>query len=63
MAGLEPPLPVIHAEGSPEDVPTDARTPATKGGVLGKWRRTVGLLMLAVVVFLWTTSNFLGSVR
>jgi solute carrier family 35 protein F5 len=28
---------------------------------LGKWRRTVGLMMLGVVVFLWTASNFLAS--
>lgn len=27
-----------------------------------KWRHTVGLLVLAFVVFLWTSTNFLASV-
>jgi hypothetical protein len=30
---------------------------------LGKWRRVVGLLLLALTIFLWTATNFLASVR
>lgn len=28
-----------------------------------KWRRTAGLLLLALVIFTWTATNFLASVR
>lgn len=31
--------------------------------VIGVARRTVGIGLLLLVVVLWTTSNFLGSVR
>ncbi|KAK5060065.1 hypothetical protein LTR84_009949 [Exophiala bonariae] len=35
--------------------------PSKKSGVKGVARHTLGLLLLLCVVFLWTTSNFLGS--
>jgi len=34
-----------------------------KSGLPGVARHTLGLILLLLVVFLWTTSNFLGSVR
>lgn len=43
-----------------EDTPT--QQPAAKGMLAGVARHTVGLILLLCVVFLWTLSNFLGSV-
>ena len=60
MATIDPPVPAGAA------VTFDMR-PDSAGSLdepiarLGKWRRTVGLMMLGVVVFLWTASNFLAS--
>lgn len=42
------------AHGSPH--------PPQKTPVAGLARHTLGMLLLLFVVFLWTTSNFLGSV-
>jgi hypothetical protein len=40
---------------------SEENVPAAMRGI-GLARHTLGLLLLLVVVFLWTTSNFLGSV-
>ena len=34
-----------------------------RGGFAGVAKHTLGLILLLCVVFLWTLSNFLGSVR
>lgn len=69
MAGLEPPVPAIAANNfddgrSAVDTESgsvgDAWSVRRRFGKVGK--RTVGLFMLAIVVFLWTASNFLASV-
>ncbi|KAK5167755.1 uncharacterized protein LTR77_007454 [Saxophila tyrrhenica] len=44
-----------------EDVVHPAAGSADTAKKLARWRRTVGLVMLGLVVFLWTASNFLGS--
>lgn len=41
---------------------THDNIPAAMRG-LGIAKHTLGMLLLVLVVFLWTTSNFLGSVR
>ena len=38
-------------------------TTSQKDQAKEKWRRTLGLALLAFTVFLWTASNFLASVR
>jgi hypothetical protein len=69
MASLEPPIPVNVAEhfddrGSAVD--TEVGSVKSKKSTFGRFskagKRTVGLVMLAIVVFLWTASNFLASV-
>ena len=62
MASLEPPVPANAVDtfaAQPESI-ASGKEPS---GRFGRWRRTVGLLMLALVVFLWTASNFLASVN
>lgn len=67
MASLEPPVPSLVADNF-DGADRERGTEEEHGGWSGKGRfskagkRTVGLLMLAVVVFLWTASNFLASV-
>jgi hypothetical protein len=39
----------------------DLSTAKAKGH--SKWRHTVGIILLLITVILWTTSNFLASVR
>lgn len=56
--------PLAHARANHPNpatmaTPTDAPSPK----VFGIARRTLGIALLLVVVFLWTASNFLGSVR
>jgi len=70
MASLEPPIPAnaAHVFESPLDRVASTQeqdTPSwnAKGSSWAKWRRSVGLLLLFVTVFLWTVSNFLASVR
>jgi hypothetical protein len=70
MASLEPPIPASAApvfESSLGHIaPTqeqDAHGWNVKASRWAKWRRSVGLLLLFVTVFLWTVSNFLASVR
>lgn len=60
MATIEPPVPAAAADAF--------TTRPDSSGFLddsvkksGKWRRTVGLMMLGVVILLWTASNFLAS--
>jgi len=48
---------LIANEADPE-----TQQPATKGMLAGVARHTLGLILLLCVVFLWTLSNFLGSV-
>lgn len=66
MASLEPPIPSNVAgnfDGAMAEAPADHREGWSMKGRFGKaGKRTVGLLMLAIVVFLWTASNFLASV-
>lgn len=50
----------IHRLASSND--NETPIPSQKSGVMGVARHTLGLLLLLCVVFLWTTSNFLGSV-
>lgn len=45
--------------GNEEDI---SRQPQKKGLLDGVARHTLGLILLLCVVFLWTLSNFLGSV-
>ncbi|KAI9686158.1 MAG: hypothetical protein M1822_003813 [Bathelium mastoideum] len=48
---------------------TDANIPSAQGAIsvtkerkqLGKWRHTLGIVLLLMTVFLWTASNFLAS--
>ena len=66
MASLEPPVPGIVAENFDDRSTADTEGGGSMGGNVKKrfgkaGKRTVGLLMLAVVVFLWTASNFLAS--
>lgn len=72
MASLEPPIPASAAHVF--EVPLGHATTSTtqeqdtqgwnvKASSWAKWRRSVGLLLLFVTVFLWTVSNFLASVR
>ena len=74
MSSLEPPVPAAAAGGFGatelglgNDDTDDLRkySISQKGwlGRLGKWRKVVGLVLLALVVFLWTATNFLASVR
>ncbi|KJX96459.1 integral membrane protein [Zymoseptoria brevis] len=69
-AALLPPEPSTIA--GEQHVPTlnldngEITTPHSEGNKhalikLGKWRRLVGLLLLALTVFLWTATNFLTS--
>ncbi|KAK3698722.1 hypothetical protein LTR37_016812 [Vermiconidia calcicola] len=60
MASLQPPVPAIAASDFTEHTGSvmSSREPHNR---FGRWRRTIGLLMLASVVFLWTASNFLAS--
>jgi len=41
----------------------DSKKSSEGSGLQGVARHTLGLCLLLVVVFLWTLSNFLGSVR
>jgi len=50
-----------HASSS-QRAPHEPSQPPQNTGVAGLARHTLGLLLLLFVVFLWTTSNFLGSV-
>jgi hypothetical protein len=71
MASLEPPIPANAApvfESSlghiaPTHQEQDTHGWNVKASSWVKWRRSVGLLLLFVTVFLWTVSNFLASVR
>jgi hypothetical protein len=72
MASLEPPIPASAAhvfESSLGHATTsttqeqDTQGWNVKASSWAKWRRSVGLLLLFVTVFLWTVSNFLASVR
>lgn len=71
MASLEPPIPAgaAHAFDNILDhtIPTTqeqgTRGWGVKAASWAKWRRSVGLLLLFLTVFLWTVSNFLASVR
>jgi len=63
MSALAPPVPAIAADHFDDAVLDEARSGKSgKKRMSQVGRRTVGLLMLAVVVFLWTASNFLASV-
>lgn len=68
MASLEPPVPAIVADnfGGSSAMDTESGTDGMKKKGFARFgkagKRTVGLLMLAIVVFLWTASNFLASV-
>lgn len=44
------------------ELPGEAPKMTEKSVVKGMARHTLGLLLLLAVVFLWTASNFLGSV-
>jgi len=57
------PLPVVCRRTllKPAAMATGTDAPSPK--VLGVARRTLGIALLLLVVFLWTASNFLGSVR
>ena len=71
MASLEPPIPASAAHvfenplGNATSTTQEQDTPGwnVKASSWAKWRRSVGLLLLFVTVFLWTVSNFLASVR
>jgi hypothetical protein len=73
MASLEPPIPAsaAHVFENPLGNSTTSTTQEqdipgswnVKASSWAKWRRSVGLLLLFVTVFLWTVSNFLASVR
>ena len=71
MSGLEPPVPGTAAAGFATDGVngTGGAKPSSRASTVGpskswaKWRRAVGLLLLALTVVLWTASNFLASVR
>ena len=60
MATIEPPVPRVAADPFIAH-PSSNATLEEPIRRLGKWRRTVGLMMLGVVVFLWTASSFLAS--
>ena len=60
MATIDPPIPATAADAFATR-PSSAGSLDEPVGQLGPWRRTVGLTMLGVVVFLWTASNFLAS--
>lgn len=66
MSGLESPVPAPSAFQHHDATPLEQRRNSTDSASgflshLGKWRRVVGLGLLAVTVFLWTASNFLAS--
>lgn len=68
MSGLEPPIPAIAVESFATDGAASGRPASPASTVVltkswTRWRRFVGLLLLAVTVVLWTASNFLASVR
>jgi len=73
MSNLEPSGPAATAGGSTGVGEAQDRTGSRASVVTGmagmtaakrwkSWRRIVGLLLLALTVFLWTASNFLASV-
>lgn len=69
MSRLEPALPATAADrfdtGSFAGGVSGNMSGEDGGNItsrLGKWRRVVGLLLLAVTIFLWTATNFLASV-
>ncbi|KEF53100.1 uncharacterized protein A1O9_11008 [Exophiala aquamarina CBS 119918] len=51
----------ISHTSSTQRFPHEPSRPPRKTGAAGLARHTLGLLLLLVVVFLWTASNFLGS--
>lgn len=53
----------ISHTSSTQRFPNESSSPPRQTGVAGLARHTLGLILLLCVVFLWTTSNFLGSVR
>ncbi|KAK5117756.1 hypothetical protein LTR85_008731 [Meristemomyces frigidus] len=67
MSGLEPPVPAAAANGFVDGINGTSERPPSLASSAGaskrwtRWRRAVGLLLLAVTVFLWTASNFLAS--
>ncbi|KAK4541011.1 hypothetical protein LTR36_008380 [Oleoguttula mirabilis] len=69
MSSFEPPVPAAAAHGFAADGAsgTASERPPSLESTAGaskrwtKWRRVVGLLLLAVTVILWTASNFLAS--
>ena len=49
-------------QGDEEHGASSIHTTATKQVMnLGKWRRVAGLVLLAITILLWTTTNFLAS--
>ncbi|KAK5162226.1 hypothetical protein LTS14_000572 [Recurvomyces mirabilis] len=71
MASLEPPTPPVAVASAAEGLGlgssaapggrSSTASTAIKSKRWMKWRRAVGLLLLAITVFLWTASNFLAS--
>lgn len=61
MASVDPPIPAAAADSfvARSESVDNVNGAGTR---LRKWRRTMGLLMIALVVVLWTASNFLASV-
>lgn len=70
MSAIPPPAANEHFEppsldlGDSRMIAPSVRSVRTSKSVLdfGKWRRVVGMLLLALTIFGWTSTNFLASV-